>query len=37
VSPDSPMGRALLDRRPGAEVAVDLPAGRCRLRVLAVV
>jgi len=37
VSPDSPLGRALLDRRPGADIAVDLPAGPCRLRVLAVV
>ncbi|HNR40509.1 MAG TPA: GreA/GreB family elongation factor [Acidobacteriota bacterium] len=37
VSPDSPLGRALLDRRPGADIAVDLPAGPCRLRLLAVV
>ena len=37
VSPDSPLGRALLDRRPGSEIAVDLPSGPCCLRLLTVV
>jgi transcription elongation GreA/GreB family factor len=37
VSANSPVGRALLARRPGDEVTVELPTGRSlRLRVLAV-
>jgi transcription elongation factor GreA len=37
VSAGSPVGRALLGNGPGAEVTVDLPAGRARrMRILAV-
>jgi transcription elongation factor GreA len=33
ISHSSPIGRALLDRAPGEEVEVEVPAGRLRLRV----
>jgi len=33
ISSSSPIGRALLDRAPGEEVEVEVPAGRLRLRV----
>jgi transcription elongation factor GreA len=36
VSPDSPLGRALLGARDGDEVAVDAPAGPWRARVITV-
>jgi transcription elongation factor GreA len=36
VSPDSPLGRALLGAKEGDEVAVEAPAGAWRARVLAV-
>jgi transcription elongation factor GreA len=34
ISNESPVGRALLGRRPGDETVVDAPHGRMRLRVL---
>ena len=37
VSPDSPLGRALLGTRPGDEVDVDAPRGSWRARVLGIV
>jgi transcription elongation factor GreA len=36
VSPDSPLGRALLGAKDGDEVAVEAPAGRWRARVIEV-
>jgi transcription elongation factor GreA len=36
VSPDSPVGRALLGRKVGDEVDVDAPRGRWRARILSV-
>lgn len=36
VSPDSPVGRALLGRRVGDQVNVDAPSGRWRARILSV-
>ena len=36
VSPDSPVGRALLGRRVGDEVEVDAPRGSWRARILSV-
>jgi transcription elongation factor GreA len=36
VSPDSPVGRALLGRKVGDEVEVDAPSGRWRARILSV-
>ena len=36
VSPDSPLGRALLGARDGDEVSVDAPAGSWRARVITV-
>jgi transcription elongation factor GreA len=36
VSPDSPVGRALLGRKVGDEVDVDAPSGRWRARILSV-
>ena len=36
VSPDSPLGRALLGARPGEEVEVDAPRGSWRARVIAI-
>jgi transcription elongation factor GreA len=36
VSPDSPVGRALLGARPGDEVEIDAPKGAWRARVLSV-
>ena len=36
VSPDSPVGRALLGKSPGDEIEVDAPRGRWRARVLSV-
>ena len=36
VSPDSPVGRALLGSRPGDEVEIDAPKGAWRARVLSV-
>ncbi|MDQ3823518.1 MAG: transcription elongation factor GreA [Actinomycetota bacterium] len=36
VSPDSPLGRALLGRRAGDEVEVDAPSGRWKARVVSV-
>jgi transcription elongation factor GreA len=37
VSPDSPLGRALLGAKPGDEVEVDAPKGSWRARVVAIV
>jgi transcription elongation factor GreA len=36
VSPDSPLGRALLGAKPGDEVEVDAPRGSWQARVLAI-
>ena len=36
VSPDSPVGRALLGKTPGDEIEVDAPRGRWRARVVSV-
>jgi transcription elongation factor GreA len=36
VSPDSPVGRALMGARPGDEVEIDAPSGAWRARVLSV-
>ena len=36
VSPDSPVGQALLGKAPGDEVEVDAPRGRWRARILSV-
>ena len=36
VSPDSPLGRALLGTRAGAEVEIEAPSGSWRARVLSV-
>ena len=36
VSPDSPVGRALLGRAPGDEIEVDAPRGRWRARIVSV-
>ena len=36
VSPDSPVGRALLGRKVGDEVVIDAPRGSWRARILAV-
>ena len=36
VSPDSPVGRALLGRRVGDEITVDAPRGSWRARILSV-
>jgi transcription elongation factor GreA len=36
VSPDSPLGRALLGARPGEEVEVDAPRGSWRARVMSI-
>jgi transcription elongation factor GreA len=36
VSPDSPLGRALLGAKPGDEVEIDAPSGAWRARVLSV-
>jgi transcription elongation factor GreA len=36
ISPDSPLGRALLGARPGDEVDVDAPSGSWRARVMAI-
>ena len=36
VSPDSPLGRALLGAKPGDEVEVDAPKGSWRARVVAI-
>ena len=36
VSPDSPVGRALLGRSPGDEVEVEAPRGRWRARIVSV-
>ena len=36
VSPDSPVGRALLGARPGDEVEIDAPKGAWRARVVSV-
>ncbi|MEK6275070.1 MAG: transcription elongation factor GreA [Actinomycetota bacterium] len=36
VSPDSPLGRALLGAKPGDEVDVDAPKGSWRARVVAI-
>jgi transcription elongation factor GreA len=36
VSPDSPVGRALLGRAPGDEIEVEAPRGRWRARVVSV-
>jgi transcription elongation factor GreA len=36
VSPDSPLGRALMGAKPGDEVEIDAPSGAWRARVLSV-
>ena len=36
VSPDSPVGRALLGKAPGDEIEVDAPRGRWRAKVVSV-
>jgi transcription elongation factor GreA len=36
VSPDSPLGRALLGAKPGEEVEIDAPRGSWRARILAI-
>jgi transcription elongation factor GreA len=36
VSPDSPLGRALLGTKPGDEVAVDAPSGAWRARIVSI-
>ena len=36
VSPDSPLGRALLGAKPGDEVEVDAPSGSWQARVVAI-
>jgi transcription elongation factor GreA len=36
VSPDSPVGRALMGAKPGDEVEIDAPSGSWRARVLSV-
>ena len=36
VSPDSPVGQALLGKAPGDEIEVDAPRGRWRARILSV-
>ena len=36
VSPDSPVGRALLGKAPGEEIEVDAPRGRWRARIVSV-
>ena len=36
VSPDSPVGRALLGRRVGDEVQIEAPKGRWRARILSI-
>ncbi len=36
VSPDSPVGRALLGKKPGDEVEVDAPSGAWRARILSI-
>jgi transcription elongation factor GreA len=36
VSPDSPVGRALLGKAPGDEIVVDAPRGRWRARIVSV-
>ena len=36
VSPDSPVGQALLGKKPGDEIVVDAPRGRWRARIVSV-
>ncbi len=36
VSPDSPLGRALLGAKPGEEVEIDAPRGSWRARIMAI-
>jgi transcription elongation factor GreA len=36
VSPDSPVGRALLGRKPGDEVEIDAPRGSWRARIISI-
>jgi transcription elongation factor GreA len=36
ISPDSPLGRALLGAKPGEEVVVDAPRGSWRARILSI-
>ena len=36
VSPESPLGRALLGAKPGEEVEVDAPRGSWRARIIAI-
>jgi len=36
VSPDSPVGRALMGAKPGDEVKIEAPSGAWRARILAV-
>ena len=36
ISPDSPLGRALLGAKPGEEVEVSAPRGPWRARILSV-
>ena len=36
VSPDSPVGRALLGKAPGDKIEVDAPRGRWRARIVSV-
>jgi transcription elongation factor GreA len=36
VSPDSPLGRALLGAKPGEEVEIDAPRGSWRARIIAI-
>jgi transcription elongation factor GreA len=36
VSPDSPVGRALLGKAPGEEIVVDAPRGRWRAKIVSV-
>jgi transcription elongation GreA/GreB family factor len=36
VSPDSPLGRALLGAKPGDQVKVDAPRGSWRARVVSI-
>jgi transcription elongation factor GreA len=36
ISPDSPLGRALLGAKPGQEVDVDAPSGSWRARILSI-
>jgi transcription elongation factor GreA len=36
VSPDSPLGRALLGAKPGEEIEIDAPRGSWRARIMAI-